>query len=518
MKKKKHTKPHRAKRPASTAIVPVAATKSSITKEVPRLPEKIEQSLIGGNLVNLSPEERVSLYMATCKSLRLNHLTNPFCYILVADWENDTEKLILYAAKNCTDQLRQIHGVAVIPNSLRQWREDGMLKASVSVTTRNGRTDSDIGVIPLKRWSKKKREVYELTGAALANAEMHVVTKAKRRATLSVCGLGGIVDESELDTMNVIGGVTKEGRIWRNQSEEAETREAQEEASRQTIKEKLQAMGRWCEKHKGDTKNCPADEHSAGELEQMEEAEKDAKPTNRNWKPSAEKDTAKPVESEKSAGKGTSAPSQGIVEAIHGANGDVQLMGDLANLTGMLQEHCKAEWGKDSFWHIKADAMPILQEMCRQLGFRLIETFPKTSGSGKATPETKPGRGSAAPAVGSERPPAKQEPSAPTLVKGIIKQAEPSTGGRPRVNVLLRVEAEKKEYWMSTFQQKLFDPLLSMKSKGKEAALRVEKREKDGKTYLNIVGADRIGPFQFDDDGVTPVIDNRTREAGSLFK
>lgn len=188
--------------------------------EVLSLPAEVEQSLIEGNLANLSPEKRVTLYMATCKSLRLNPLTKPFCYILVGDWDGDSEKLILYATKNCTDQLRALHGITFIPNTLKQWREEGMLKASISIRTRSGRTDSDMGVIPMKRYSKKKGSFYELSGSMLANAEMHVVTKAKRRATLSICGLGGIVDETELDTMKVIGGTTPDGRIFRYQEEQ----------------------------------------------------------------------------------------------------------------------------------------------------------------------------------------------------------------------------------------------------------------------------------------------------------
>jgi hypothetical protein len=72
----------------------------AIVKSEPlRLPEKIEQALIQGNLINLSAEERVCLVLATCKSLHLNPLTNPFIFILVSDWENDTERMILYASR-----------------------------------------------------------------------------------------------------------------------------------------------------------------------------------------------------------------------------------------------------------------------------------------------------------------------------------------------------------------------------------------------------------------------------------
>jgi hypothetical protein len=40
-----------------------------------------------------------------------------------------------------------------------------------------------------------------LAGPLLANAMMKAVTKSKRRVTLSICGLGGYLDETELDTL-----------------------------------------------------------------------------------------------------------------------------------------------------------------------------------------------------------------------------------------------------------------------------------------------------------------------------
>jgi hypothetical protein len=180
----------------------------------PTLPERIENALINGNLASLAPEERIQLYMQTCKSLKLNPLTKPFGYILVQGWGEDGEKLILYATRNCTDQLRSIYGASDVPGSLKRSETATELTAEIAVVGRNGRVSTDVGVIPLKQFSRKRGE-YTLSGRDLANAKMHVVTKARRRATLALYGLGGIVDEAELDTMNVVGGVTREGRIWR---------------------------------------------------------------------------------------------------------------------------------------------------------------------------------------------------------------------------------------------------------------------------------------------------------------
>jgi hypothetical protein len=181
--------------------------------EPPKLSDKLEQALIMGNLIDLQPAERVQLYMATCKSLGLNPLTRPFDYILFQESEGAPERLELYATRKATDQLRKIHGVSIV-GPLKRWTDNGMLKAEATVSDRSGRTDSALGVIVLKRWSKKNREWYTLSGAALANAEMHVETKAKRRATLSLCGLG-MLDETELDNLRLLGGVTAEGRIFR---------------------------------------------------------------------------------------------------------------------------------------------------------------------------------------------------------------------------------------------------------------------------------------------------------------
>jgi hypothetical protein len=54
----------------------------------------------------------------------------------------------------------------------------------------NGRTDESTGAVPIKG----------VHGEALANAFLKAETKAKRRVTLSICGLG-LLDETELETI-----------------------------------------------------------------------------------------------------------------------------------------------------------------------------------------------------------------------------------------------------------------------------------------------------------------------------
>ena len=142
----------------------------------------LENVLISGDLSKLSPADRVDYYQAVCNGLGLNPLTKPFDYIVL------NGKLTLYALKACTDQLRRKNKVSITP--LSNEVADGIHEVTVQATMPDGRTDSDIGVVSISG----------LKGDALCNAKMKTMTKAKRRATLSILGLG-MLDESEIETI-----------------------------------------------------------------------------------------------------------------------------------------------------------------------------------------------------------------------------------------------------------------------------------------------------------------------------
>lgn len=146
----------------------------------PDLGEQIEQVLIGGDLSRLSSTDRVNYYNAVCASLGLNPLTKPFEYLRL------NGKEMLYAKRDCTEQLRKLHGVSVTITS-REVVEDCYV-VTARATDRTGRTDESIGVVPIAN----------LKGEARANAMMKGETKAKRRVTLSIAGLG-LLDELEVD-------------------------------------------------------------------------------------------------------------------------------------------------------------------------------------------------------------------------------------------------------------------------------------------------------------------------------
>lgn len=142
----------------------------------------IEQVVMQGDLSKLNPEQRVTYYRKVCESAGLNPFTNPFAYIYL------NGKLTLYAKKDCTEQLRKIHGVSI--ESLDEKLIDDIYVVKARVKDKTGRCDESTGAVVIGN----------LKGEAKANAIMKAETKAKRRATLSICGMGW-TDESEIDSI-----------------------------------------------------------------------------------------------------------------------------------------------------------------------------------------------------------------------------------------------------------------------------------------------------------------------------
>lgn len=144
--------------------------------------ELVEKVLVDGDLSKLAPAERLQYYKAVCESVGLNPLTKPFEYIHL------NGKLRLYALKGATDQLRNVHGISI--ERLDTLLQDDLVVVTATAKDRSGRIDSDTGAVPLAN----------LKGEAKANAIMKAITKAKRRVTLSMVGLG-MLDESEVESI-----------------------------------------------------------------------------------------------------------------------------------------------------------------------------------------------------------------------------------------------------------------------------------------------------------------------------
>ena len=177
----------------------------------------MESVLLSGDLSKLSPEQRVNYYRNVCESIGLNPLTKPFDYITL------NSKLTLYAKKDATDQLRNIKGVSIDDVDIVETDKQYIVK--VKGHDAQGRSDVEVGVV-------NKTDMQ----GNLANAQMKAVTKAKRRLTLSLCGLGWL-DETEVETI-------PSARPAKIAHETGEIIEAQPEEEGEAI-ELIDPMGEW---------------------------------------------------------------------------------------------------------------------------------------------------------------------------------------------------------------------------------------------------------------------------------
>lgn len=145
-------------------------------------PETLEHVLGTGDISKLSVPQRVEFYQAACRSLNLNPLTRPIRFLTFQG------QMQAYFTRDGTDQLRRNNRLSL--NVVDKSEDDGVYVVTVRAKTPEGREDEDIGAVT----------VAGLKGDARANALMKCTTKAKRRVTLSICGLGW-PSEDELDTM-----------------------------------------------------------------------------------------------------------------------------------------------------------------------------------------------------------------------------------------------------------------------------------------------------------------------------
>lgn len=130
------------------------------------------ESALAGDLARLTIEDRLKYIARTCELVGLNPLTKPFDIVQLQG------RTILYANKSCAEQLRKLHGVSV--DIVERKVEFGVLVVRAKATDRDGRHDEALAAVPFN----------EKNPADAANAMMKAETKAKRRVTFSICGLG----------------------------------------------------------------------------------------------------------------------------------------------------------------------------------------------------------------------------------------------------------------------------------------------------------------------------------------
>jgi hypothetical protein len=154
-------------------------------KDIPS-PDVMAKVIISGDLSQLDAKQKVSYYGAVCESVGLNPLTKPFEFI------NLSGKLVLYATRNCTDQLRKLYGISVEIVGREVVEDCYVVTARASMP--GGRHDESTGVVAIAGTKGEFR----------ANLMLKCETKSKRRVTLSLVGLSTL-DESEVEVDSIPG-------------------------------------------------------------------------------------------------------------------------------------------------------------------------------------------------------------------------------------------------------------------------------------------------------------------------
>lgn len=138
--------------------------------------------VLNSDLSKLSEPQRVEYYKIVCERAGLDPMAKPFDLLML------NGKMVLYANKTTTAQLTANHRLTV--SIVSKEVIGNILCVTARATKPNGASTEDVGAV----------NIANLQGDAAANAHMKAITKAKRRAVLSVCGLG-MLEETEIETL-----------------------------------------------------------------------------------------------------------------------------------------------------------------------------------------------------------------------------------------------------------------------------------------------------------------------------
>jgi len=131
----------------------------------------------GKDTGSLTAQQRAGYVTALCRALRLNPLTSPVQFIRL------NGKEVLYVTRTATDQLAAIHGLnrkTVRGPEIVDIAGTKIAICAVEVTLPNGRSETATATLPV---------------ADPAMLYMKLETKAKRRGTLAILGLGLLAEE-----------------------------------------------------------------------------------------------------------------------------------------------------------------------------------------------------------------------------------------------------------------------------------------------------------------------------------
>lgn len=155
----------------------------------------VEALIINGDLSKLKQEDKITYYKQFCERLGLDPFTQPFKILKL------NGKEVLYCDRSGTQQLNKLHKVSHVIKTRETVNECYVVTANAS--TPEGRQTESLGAV----------SIAGLKGDNLCNAMMKAETKAKRRATLDLLGLG-LLDETETETIpNAIKAEVFKGEV-----------------------------------------------------------------------------------------------------------------------------------------------------------------------------------------------------------------------------------------------------------------------------------------------------------------
>jgi hypothetical protein len=145
-------------------------------------PEILSSLILNGDISKLTQPQKVDYYKGFCDRLGLDPLTQPFKILKL------NGKEVLYCDRSGAQQLNKKHNVS---HEIKTRDTVGDLYVvTCRASLPDGRFTESIGAVNIAGFK----------GDNLANAMMKGETKAKRRATMDLLGLG-ILDETETETI-----------------------------------------------------------------------------------------------------------------------------------------------------------------------------------------------------------------------------------------------------------------------------------------------------------------------------
>ena len=168
--------------------------------------ERVEKAMLEGDVSKLDPKTRMAYHNAICESIGLNPLARPLCILKNQDGTSQ-----FYFKREAAEMIRKAQGISIVPVSrevigdlyvvvMRAWMTNGAFKRedeaqAIVPLTKNKKVQQGKWPNGDPKWVNALDEngdeiLIPLRGQALANAMMACESKAKRRVTFSIAGLG----------------------------------------------------------------------------------------------------------------------------------------------------------------------------------------------------------------------------------------------------------------------------------------------------------------------------------------